>query len=134
MKKPEVEEALDGEGIVLDPVQGLALDPDPGDEDLDPDLIQEDVLNRDPTLEIDQSLDLQETQEEIDLGLDPHQDPRTIETKMEIDLLLETEMCHDLVPALALVPDLDQEVIKDSNRSGYGFINMFTVSIFCFVN
>jgi len=134
MKKPEVEEALDGEGIVLDPVQGLALDPDPGDEDLDLDLIQEDVLNRDPTLEIDQSLDLQESQEEIDLGLDPHQDPRITETRMEIDLLLETEMCHDLVPALALVPDLDQEVIKDSNRSGYGFINMSTVSIFCFVN
>ena len=134
MKKPEVEEALDGEGIVLDPVQGLALDPDPGDEDLDLDLIQEDVLNRDLTLEIDQSLDLQETQEEIDLGLDPHQDPRTTETKMEIDLLLETEMCHDLVPALALVPDLDQEVIKDSNRSGYGFIYTIMVSIFCFLN
>jgi len=125
---------LDGEGIVLDPVQGLAQDPDPGDEDLDPDLIQEDVLNQDPTLETDQSLDLQETQEETDLGLDPHQDPRTTEIKMEIDLLLEIEMGHDLVPALALVPDLDQEVIKDSNRSGYGFIYMFMVSIFRFVN
>jgi len=125
---------LDGEGIVLDPVQGLAPDPDPGDEDLDPDLIQEDVLNQDPTLETDQSLDLQETQEETDLGLDPHQDPRITEIKMEIDLLLETEMGHDLVPALALVPDLDQEVIKDSNRSGYGFIYMFMVSIFRFVN
>lgn len=125
---------MDGEGIVLDPAQGLDLDPDPGDEDLDPDLIQEDVLNRDPTLETDQSPDLQETQEETDLGLDPHQDPRITETKTEIDLLLETEMCHDLVPALALVPGLDQEVIKDINRSGYGFIYMFMVSIFCFVN
>ena len=129
-----MEEALDGEGIVLDPVQGLAPDPDPGDEDLDPDLIQEDVLNQDPTLETDQSLDLQETQEETDLGLDPHQDPRITGIKMEIDLLLETEMGHDLVPALALVPDLDQEVIKDSNRSGYRCIYMFMVSIFPFVN
>ena len=125
---------MDGEGIVLDPVQGLAPDPDPGDEDLDPDLIQEDVLNQDPTLETDQSLDLQETQEETDLGLDPHQDPRITETKTEIDLLLEIEMGHDLVPALALVPDLDQEVIKYSNRSGYGLIYMFMVSIFRFVN
>ena len=129
-----MEEALDEEGIVLDPVQGLALDPDPGDEDLDPDLIQEDVLNRDPTREIDQNLDLRETLEETDLGLDPHQDPRITETKMETDLLLEIEMCHDLVPALALAPDLDQEVIKDSNRSGYGFIYMFMVSIFCILN
>ena len=125
---------MDGEGIVLDPVQGLAPDPDPGDEDLDPDLIQEDALNQDPTLETDQSLDLQETQEETDLGLDPHQDPRITETKTEIDLLLEIEMGHDLVPALALVPDLDQEVIKDSNRSGYRCIYMFMVSIFRFVN
>ena len=125
---------MDEEGIVLDPVQGLAPDPDPGDEDLDPDLIQEDVLNRDPTREIDQNLDLRETLEETDLGLDPHQDPRITEIKMEIDLLLETEMGHDLVPALALVPDLDQEVIKDSNRSGYGCIYMFMISIFRFVN
>ena len=111
--------ALEEAGIALDPVQGLVQDLDLGGEDPDQDLTQEDAPNRDLTLEIAQSLDLLGTLEETDLGLDQHPDPRIIEIKTEIDLLQEIEMYQDLVPALVLAPDLDQEVIKDTKSSGF---------------
>merc|ERR1712223_2005480 len=84
-------------------------------EDQDPDLIQEAALNLDPTLEIVQSLDLQEILVETDLDLDQLQDPRIIEIRMEIDLHQEKEMYQDHDRALILVPDLDREVTKDGN-------------------
>jgi len=120
-KKQEAEEDLEGVGIVLDPVQGLAQDLDPAGEDQDPDLIQEGALNPDLTPEIAPSLDLPETLEETDLGLDQHQDPKIIEIRMAIDLHLEKEMHQDLVLALVPVPDLDQEVTKYGNGSVHNF-------------
>ena len=114
-KKQEVVEVLEEAEIALDLVQGLAPDLAPEDEDQDPDLTQEAALNLDPTLEIVQSLDLQEILVETDLDLDQLQDPRIIEIRMEIDLHLEKEMYQDLDLALILVPDLDQGATKDSN-------------------
>lgn len=114
-KKQEVVEVLEEAEIALDLVQGLAPDLAPEDEDQDPDLTQEAALNLDPTLEIVQSLDLQEILVETDLDLDQLQDPRIIEIRMEIDLHLEKEMYQDLDLALILVPDLDQGATKDGN-------------------
>jgi len=114
-KKQEAEEALEGAGTVPDPAQGLVQDLDHEEEDPGLDRIQEVALNPDQTPESAPSLDLLGTLEETDLGLDQHQDPKKIERRMEIDLHLEKEMHPDLVLALVLVPDLDQEVTKYGN-------------------
>jgi len=137
-KKQEVVEVLEEAEIALDLVQGLAPDLAPEDEDQDPDLTQEAALNLDPTLEIVQSLDLQEILVETDLDLDQLQDPRIIEIRMEIDLHLEKEMYQDLDLALILVPDLDQGATKDGNtikkdstdRSRYQ-LTVYLIMIIC---
>jgi len=116
MKRPEVAEDLEEVeeivlGLVLDPGQGLV----PEDEDLGPDLTQEDALSPDQTLEIVPSRVLLGTQEETDLDPDLHPGLKTmIEIRMETDRHPESERHHDLVHALAPVPGLDLEVIKTS--------------------
>jgi len=116
MKKPEVvEDSEEVEEIVL----GLVLDHDQGlvpeDEDLGPDLIQEDALNLDRTPEIAPSHDLPETQEETDLDPDLHPGLKTmIEKRMEIDPHPGRERLQDLVHVLDPVLGLDLEAIKTS--------------------
>jgi len=111
-RKPEEAEDLEeAEEIALGPAldldQGLA----PEDEDLGPDLIQEDAQSPDQTLEIAPSHDLPGTQEEIDLDPDQHPGLKTlIEIKMEIGLPPEREKLQDLVHAPGPVPVLDHDL------------------------
>lgn len=120
MKRPEVAGDLEEVeeivlGLVLGLGQGLVLE----DDDLGPDLTQEDALSPDRILEIVPSRVpgplLLETQEETDLDPDLHPGLKTlIEIRMETDRHPESERHHDLVHALAPVPGLDLEVIKTS--------------------
>ena len=116
MKRLEVVEVLEEvEGIVLGLVLDLGQGLVPEDEDLGPDLTQGDALSLDQTREIVPSHDLLGTQEETDLGPDPHPDLKTMTgTRMETDRLPESERLHGLVHALGPVPGLDLEVIKTS--------------------
>lgn len=102
-------------GLVLDLGQGLV----PEDEDLGPDLTQEDALSLDRTPEIapsrDPSREIPGTQEETNLDLDLHPGLKTmIEKRMETDPHPERERLQDHVHALGPVPGLDLEVIKTS--------------------
>lgn len=116
-KPEEVEDLEEVEEIVLGPVldldQGLA----PEDEDLGPDLIQEDAQSPDQTLEIAPSHDLPGIQQET--GLDPDQHPglkTLIEIKMEIGPHPGKEKLQNLVHAPGPGPALDHdlEVIRTS--------------------
>ena len=117
-KKPEVVEDLEEVeeivlGLVLDRGQGQGLVPE--DENLGPDLTQEDALNLDRTPEIAPSHDLPGTQEEIDLDPDLHPGLKTmIEKRMEIDPHPGREKLQDLVRVLGPVLGLDLEAIKTS--------------------
>lgn len=115
----EVEEI--GLGLVLDLGQGLV----PEDEDLGPDLTQEDALSLDQTQEIAPSLsrdrDLPRTQQETDLDPGLHPGLKTMieleavpQKRMETVPHPERERLQDLVHALGPVPVLDLEPIKTS--------------------
>lgn len=131
MKRPEEEVVLEEvEGIALDPGPGLALDLGlvPEEEDPGLDLIQEVALNLDPTQEIALNQDLLGTQEEIDL--DQHQDLRImIEKRMEIDPHPGREMLQGPVQDLDLVPGLDQEVTNTSIGSHFVNRNLLSLSV-----